>query len=174
MTQPIFETKFWQERLGQAVARGEVHRAIFECHLSLWEQITNRHKYILSNRFFGRPKDSVLDLGCGWGRLLSLMPENWEGDYLGIDLSPEFLALARAAYKDRMFLQLDLRRYGTTGMERIYDWAVLVSIRDMLLSDAGGEVWEKVEANLKKCCRRILILEYSETDQGEIIEGEVT
>lgn len=46
---------------------------------------------------------SVLDLGCGSGRLISYLPPELE--YLGVDPSPKLLALAKKAYPQHRFVQ---------------------------------------------------------------------
>ena len=42
------------------------------------------------------PRQRVLDVGCGTGELLRQMAARWpEGEYRGVDLSPEMVAIAR-------------------------------------------------------------------------------
>ena len=61
------------------------------------------------------PGESVLDVGCGSGRLLSGLPENVE--YMGIDFSKTLIRIARENYPGREF--------------------VIASMTD-------GQVWEKL------------------------------
>ncbi len=44
---------------------------------------------------------SLLDVGCGWGDFSSLLPETTR--YLGIDVRPECIEVARGVYRDRNF-----------------------------------------------------------------------
>ena len=45
---------------------------------------------------------NVVDLGCGNGRLLSFLETSgWQGEYLGVDSSPELLAIAAAQPSER-------------------------------------------------------------------------
>jgi SAM-dependent methyltransferase len=53
----------------------------------------------------------VLDLGVGAGRTTQYLAP-FASDYLGIDLSPAMLALARARYPHVRFLDMDLREIG--------------------------------------------------------------
>jgi SAM-dependent methyltransferase len=53
----------------------------------------------------------VLDLGVGAGRTTRYLA-SFASDYLGIDLSPAMLALARARYPEVQFADMDLREIG--------------------------------------------------------------
>lgn len=53
-----------------------------------------------------QPGDSVLDLGCGNGRLLSGIKTGV--DYLGVDFSQKLLEIAKADYPNRRFILADL------------------------------------------------------------------
>jgi len=52
-----------------------------------------------------RPGDTVLDLGCGPGRLYPHLPST---DYCGLDMDAEHLARARALYPGARFEQQDI------------------------------------------------------------------
>jgi len=57
----------------------------------------------------GREDFSVLDIGCGNGRLLeSLKNQGWAGQYLGIDASVNMLQEAQKIYPQCRFLALDM------------------------------------------------------------------
>lgn len=67
--------------------------------------VTGRHR----RRLFGKARGRTLDVACGLGLNLRYLPE--AVDYVGVDLSPEMLARARARYAERdptpTFLQMD-------------------------------------------------------------------
>lgn len=156
MTQPISDPEYWRQRLINAK---EMHQAVFLCSHAKWEAIAQSHREIL--RELIKPTDSILDCGCGWGRLLDMLPAEWNGDYLGVDLSPDFIELAKRTYPGRPFLQGDLRE----PLPRIYhqyDWAVLISVRPMVQRNLGGEVWDVMEQRIKQVARQMLFLEYDE------------
>src|SRR5689334_19916127 len=44
-----------------------------------------------------QPQDSLLDIGCGYGSIVQALPPC---RYIGIDLVPEFIVEAQAAYPD--------------------------------------------------------------------------
>lgn len=51
---------------------------------------------------------SVLDIGCGTGRVRQALPERI--DYLGLDNSPELLEVAKRKYANNKFIQADARQ----------------------------------------------------------------
>jgi len=57
----------------------------------LWEELIPLIRYI-------QPKDKVLDLGCGNGRLLSGLKDK-EVEYVGIDSSERLIEIAKAKYQ---------------------------------------------------------------------------
>jgi LmbE family N-acetylglucosaminyl deacetylase len=61
---------------------------------------------------------SLLDLGCGSGRLASLLNPHQVPDYLGVDLSEEGLRKARQQNPDRTFLHANYEQWTPT---QLYD-----------------------------------------------------
>jgi cyclopropane fatty-acyl-phospholipid synthase-like methyltransferase len=145
-------------------ASDEQHRAIYMTDRDTWEAIEQRHKQILA-RTIG-PQDSILDAGCGWGRLLTLLPPSWNGGYLGIDLSPDFIALARKRHRGRTFWCASL--LNLPPVHGTYDWAVFISIRPMVIKNLGQQAWDIMEANLRQVAKKLLYLEYKLDDEGSV------
>lgn len=163
MSDPIDDPAFWKHRLETAKV---LHHSIYKCPLDLWQRIEERHRQILAATI--GQHDSVLDSGCGWGRLLDLMPVEWQGDYKGIDLSPDFIEMARRSYPRQLFATGDLRFCRHLLPHANYDWAVLISIRGMVQRNQGDEVWAQMEAELHRVARQLLFLEYDENDPGRV------
>ena len=164
----INEPWYWHERLGRAQKSGRLHEAVFICAEKQWSLINQSHRRILAEHI--QPDDSVLDCGCGWGRLIDLMPDTWTGEYRGVDLSTEFIEMAHERYghslKHRVSFSVGTLEefYSPTG----YDWGILVSMRPMIVRHQGGEVWEAIEKNLQQHCNKLLYLEYDPDDKGAI------
>ena len=156
----ILSPGYWKERLEKAAVP---HHAIMKCSLEKWQAIEAKHREILKRVV--QLDDRILDAGCAWGRLLALMPDHWRGAYHGVDLSPDFIELARKNHPERDF------RVGSI-MEPLdvppCDLAVLVSIRPMIVRNLGQEAWDMAEINLRPVAKRLLFLEYDERSEGEI------
>ncbi len=163
MTEPILDVKYWKQRIDNAT---EKHESIFKCPLDVWKQIEEKHTKILSKLI--KPTDSILDCGCGWGRLLTLLPKEWVGRYLGVDISPDFLVEARRVYQTKTFVQMELRQI--EDLFAVFDWAILISIRPMIQRNLGSVEWEMAEQAIKSCADKVLYLEYDVDDSGTIEE----
>lgn len=67
-----------------------------------------------------QPEESVLDIGCGYGSLVPLLPPC---GFLGIDIVPEFILYARERYKLHQFEVMDVRECPS-----LFDWSILVGV----------------------------------------------
>lgn len=171
----MFSPEYWADRLRRAQDRGELDKAVFEVGADIWSRICTAHRGVLAHLI--APDDSILDAACGWGRLLTLMPKEWDGGYLGVDIAPAFIELARVNYPDRYFMVGDLRYsfmdWIPGGLQSIYpkyDWGIIGGTRPMIRNNAGPETWERIESNLRRWCRRLLFLEYDEANPYEVKE----
>lgn len=165
MSEPIADPAYWKLRL-ESSRNGSLHHSVFRCPADRWERIEQKHRMILSE-IVGRT-DSIFDAGCGYGRLLGLMPHNWTGMYLGLDLCPEFVELARQHYPSHPFITGSLASLPTSLQARQYDWAVLISMRPMIKRNLGDDAWAQMERELRRVARKLLYLEYDENDNGSI------
>jgi hypothetical protein len=168
--EPVCDPGYWHDRIALAAAHAAPpflwpHTSVFCCTPDVWERIAQRHAALLA--VIIGPEAGVLDAGCGWGRLLDLMPHGWYGAYCGVDVAPAFVALASSRHPSRRFLVADLRKR-TTWPDGAWDWAVVVSMRGMLRRNVPG-AWEQVEAELRRVARRVLVLEYDVDDGGDIL-----
>lgn len=164
--EPILDPSYWQSRL-TVQGRDERHRAIFITPKENWDAIAEAHRKILAQHV--HPEHSVLDAGCAWGRLLDLMPADWRGFYLGVDLSPDFVELAKREHPERPFAVGDLRHLDLP--DDTFDWAVLISIRPMVRRNLSDDAWDEMEKELKRVARNLLFLEYDVSDLGTVEQG---
>jgi SAM-dependent methyltransferase len=157
----ILDPLYWRNRLNRSSER---HHSIYRCPLELWRRIEEQHRRILGAHI--KTWDSVLDCGCGYGRLLSLMPVTWRGLYWGVDLSPDFIEVAKRDWPGRVFMEASLTDLPATLPH--FDWAVLISIRPMVRRELGDDVWNHMEQEIRKHASRLLFLEYDVNDEGSI------
>ena len=66
--------------------------------LEAWQAAKKAH---VAAKLALKPRQRVLDVGCGWGGLALTLAEEWDADVLGITLSAEQLAVARGRARDR-------------------------------------------------------------------------
>jgi len=173
MVEPISDPAYWRDRLACYNASNP-HHIIMKMDIDEWGKIESVHRLLLAQLL--KPNDSILDAGCGYGRLLRLMPTTWRGEYLGVDLSPDFIELARKEHPDCDFVvgRLDdLSRIAYVPNQdnplKKFDWCVCVSIREMVIKNEGESSWTSKLAQMRKISKRVLILEYNVNDKGEIL-----
>lgn len=164
MSKPILDPLYWRGRLN-SVPDDSLHHSIYVCPRDKWDKIEQAHKKILKETI---GNDSVFDVGCGYGRLLRLLGKDWHGSYLGADLSPDFIDMARLDYPKRVFVVADLTKDMAQFYKHSFDWAVMISIRPMIIGNLGKAVWDEMEKGIRKIAKRLLFLEYDENDKGSI------
>ena len=170
MVEPILDPGYWKSRYERVIRVGwPLQYSIYHgCVPDTWEAIASNHRLEIA-KYIG-PNESVLDVGCGWGRLAYLMPTTWRGSYLGIDLSPTFISLAKENHPDLEFQCMPVEHLDdlyTKGYE--FDWAVLISFKQMVINNLEIETWNEYETTIKKVAKKILVLEYAEDNKGEVL-----
>lgn len=99
------------------------------------------------------------------------MPKEWVGAYCGVDISPDFIAIANKREERRLFIVGDLLTLSDSlgnPTSTQYDWAILISIRPMVRRNMGDEVWERMEAQIRQHARKLLYLEYDPDNEGSV------
>lgn len=158
MTDPIDNLDFWKQRIRRA-KREHRNYAVYLASKTLWEEIEAQNASTLRNTVSGR----VLDVGCGYGRISPLIR-----DYTGVDFSPDFIEWAKELYPDKMFMVADIRNLPFKDNE--FDWAVCASIKQMVIKNLGIGEWQKMEKEIRRVAKKILILEYVDPERYEIIQ----
>lgn len=171
MSKPILDPQFWKTRLNEA---DYLHQAVYRCTPQVWEGIENAHRRILANHV--GEHTSVLDIGGAWGRLVDLLPKTWDGPYVCVDLSPDFIKMGRSRYPQHTFICGDLRnlaqmdlRHGQVPIER-FDLAVAISIKQMVKSNLGEDQWKLIVQSVSRRANKLLVLEYEQKDVQELID----
>lgn len=149
---------FWKKRLEDAKKAGHIQYSVYLANDTLWNKIEESHKEILQKLV--KQSDKVLDAGCGYGRLAPFFD-----NYCGIDFIPAFIEEANTLYPNKRFMEADLRKLPFKDKE--FDWGLLVSVRHMIVGNLGKAEWVKMENELKRVCKKLLILEYGEFETTE-------
>lgn len=159
---PIFELDFWRRRLNQAHAQGrKVHDAIYDVDDDAWARIQAETVNILRTHLPANVK--VLDAGCACGHLLDCIKQlpHWESiKYKGVDLSPDFIDVARFRHPRADFEVGDLR--DLPYKNNAFDWCLVRSVSGMVTENAGGNAWQKMRNELFRVAPRLLIFGYEE------------
>ena len=161
MHNPTDTIEFWKQRIENAKKYPKFH-IVYSTIRSDWNKINRIHKKILTYEI--EPTDMVLDAGCGYGR----WAKHFEKDkYLGIDFSPDLIEMARKENKGYKFINAELKDMPFDDLE--FDVAFCVSIKKMIIGNSGHEVWKTIEKELKRVAKKILILEYTDPLEYEIL-----
>lgn len=156
---PVDKIEFWKNRIDTAVSE---HYSVYVAHEILWKNINRVHEEIMDKYI---PKDAyVLDAGCAYGR--------WSPkfiNYLGVDFSPDFIEIAKKKYPNKEFEIQSLN--SLPYKDKTFDWGIVVSIKNMIVGNCGKDTWDKMEAEVKRVCKKVLILEYGDELPGGGING---
>lgn len=165
MTEPILDPNYWKQRL-ETAPEGNEHHAICICDVDLWNRTAEKTRQVLAEKI--QPTDSIIDIGCGMGRLLNLLPKSWQGKYLGIDLSKDFIQEAARLHPGRVFRVCEATDIYAVP-DKQFDWAILISIRYMIIKNLGEGYWLKCLTEINRVAKNVMYLEY---DEFNPLEGE--
>ena len=134
-------------------ARAAAASAYFKANAAQWERIRALHapekdvEAAILKRLTARPIEDFLDAGTGTGRMLELLAPH-AGHAIGVDVSPEMLAIARDRLAREKLPQVQVRLgdiyrlpFATGGREAGFD-AVLFHQVLHYLDDPGAAVAE--------------------------------
>jgi len=90
---------------------------------------------------------SVLDVGCGFGDLYGyLLDRGLHINYTGVDLSPDFIDIARITYPDAAFIMAD---FETAPLSGKFDWAFASGTFNLRLADNPGLIRNSLKKMFK-------------------------
>lgn len=160
MQLPVSTESFWKDRLERAKRENKLHYAVYLTRQDLWDSIAVAHQKILKREV--EPTYKVLDAGCGYGRA-----SEWITNYTGVDSSPDLLRKASELYPDKKFIKADLKNLPFKNNH--FDVAFCISIKQMIRANLGEGEWQRIEDELKRVAKKVLILEYEDSDNYFIL-----
>lgn len=159
MHKPIDDINFWKQRIETATKE---YYTVYVTTERDWQHIFDCHKKTIEDVI---PKDAkVLDAGCGYARMSPLFSDE---NYTGVDFSPDFIQRAQAHYSTKNFLVANLKELPFP--DNTFDWAFCVSIKKMVIDNLGEDEWLKMEKELKRVSKNVLVLEYEDPIPFQII-----
>ena len=159
MPKPIDKLSFWKDRIDTAVSD---HYSVYVVHEAGWKKINETHEKIIKKHI---PEGvMVLDAGCGYGRMCKYFaPE----DYVGVDFSPDFIKKAQDKFPAYAFRVENLKELSFDDGQ--FAWAIVVSIKKMVVDNLGQEAWNEMEKEIKRVSKKVLLLEYEEPEKYEVL-----
>ena len=159
-----------RERLAAVrTARQAAAQAYFRAHAAQWDRIRQLHvadaavEAAIREALADRPFRSLLDLGTGTGRMLELFGPDLERG-LGIDLSPDMLAIARSRIERAGLRHISVRQGDIYDLALPRDSFDIVLIHQVLhyLDDGGRAIAEA--ARVLRPGGRLLVIDFAPHD----------
>lgn len=114
--------------------------------------LSGQRKYIISQVEVGR---SVIEIGCGTGQLAQELSENGITDYLGVDIAPEMISIARQKFKNKGFKFIATDFLDLVCTTR-YDYAIL----PMIIHSIDKETAQRIIRKASTIVDKIIIADY--------------
>lgn len=155
--QDVNKLEFWKNRIGVAKKNNKIHYSVFLANDTIWKKLNDDHSKILEKEI--KKGDNVLDAGCGYGRNSEMVKSD---KYIGVDFSPDFIELAKGLYPNREFMVANIKDLPFKDKE--FDVGFCVSVKGMISGNLGREEWDKMQKELERVSKKLLILEYGSGD----------
>lgn len=148
----VITARHWTGRV--RACGGDLQRAVFDGNADAFAEAHARQMAQFRAAFPGGLDrvESIIDVGCGYGRLLSFIPDGWPGRYVGVDLCPDFVQIARVLHPNYHFYTCDARALPFRDGE--FDVAVSLWFKDMVTREAGPWVWAQVAAEMARVAKK--------------------
>jgi SAM-dependent methyltransferase len=162
---PIRSEAFWKERLDQVIGDPRnLHRCVYDVDELVWDDIQAWHKQTLESLV---TNTRVLDAGCGYGALTEVLPR--VAKYVGVDQSSSLLKAMDSLYPSYPNVQSSLDQLPFNDYE--FDWAICRSIRTMTINNLGAVEWLRIELEMLRVARKLLILEYETPREFTVVRS---
>lgn len=118
--------------------------------VQLADRTTQRRRFAVLHEALGdRRRDGVLDVGCGLAHLYEhLLEQGWEGEYSGIDITPDFITRCRNKLPNSRFDVWDIS-LGPAPWRS--DWCLLNGVFNNLRPDPWNFLVTSLRHMLASC-----------------------
>lgn len=153
---PVTTEKFWKQRLLNAHVTGRgLHTAVYDTDPENWDNIQNQTRNLIHK--YASNKSVILDAGCAYGPLYSLIPNG--AAYVGIDISPDFIEIAGLRNPGADFRVGDLSNLKEFP-DRFFDLTICRAVENMLKENNQGQLWERIRRELIRVSNTVLLMDY--------------
>lgn len=166
MSNPVETELFWKNRIYQTVANGKpLHQAIWFTSVEEWKKSIHHTTRVLNSHI--KNGSSILDIGCGIGTLVDCLLDSRLKDfeYVGVDISPDLISLASIKYPNYEFVCSNANDLPFSDLK--FDWAVCRQFKRMI--DANTKSWDKIEVELRRVCKKVLLIEYDGSPTHKVL-----
>lgn len=170
MTLPVGDPGFWRGRILELAARSpELHKVIWHTELPNWDWVQKETARILKEHL--STGDKLLDAGCGYGAASECLG-SLEVVYVGVDLSPDLIAIGMMKYPNHKFIVADLSVTQLPYTEAYFDLALMRAIKGNISGNCGQEVWDAVLDEIRRVSKKTLLVSYPD-EPGETAYFEI-
>lgn len=158
-TLPVNTPEFWHKRLLEAHASGRgLPTAIYDTDPDNWQYIQNQTAGYLQRYLL--PGTRVVDVGCGYGAIYDLLPNKIK--YVGLDISPDLIEIARIRYPKGDFRVFDVMTLNESDKKLVdkFDYCIARSIEAMVISNLGFDVWQVMLEKMLMLAPIVMLIEY--------------
>lgn len=147
------DTNWWQERINTVQRqRIPLHCITYYVPLGEWQRIQDHSRSLLQERYpYG---GTLLDVGCGYGALLDVLPQ--EIHYVGVDCEAVLLTLAKQQYPQGTFLEHDARRLPFP--DEHFDWCFCRGVESDVRVYQGNKAWRQIEQEMLRVARQGVLI----------------
>lgn len=152
---------YWRERMLRFLAKQpDLHQIIWQTDRELWQHTQAETAKVLAEHLRGG--ETVLDVGCGYGALVECLEQSRflsgkrRGNYVGVDISPDLLDLARILYPTEKFILANASRMPLPA--GTVDLAVLRQVKGTIRGNYGHGTWNLIRDEIARVSRRILYI----------------
>lgn len=156
-SEEYFNDDFWKPRVQEARLTKQYYQCIFRMSDEYYIRVQNKTKELLTSINLVNEDVTILDMGCGIGSIIDILPKHNPLKYLGIDLSTSVIGLARELHPDYVFEVADARsiRYP----DKQFDLTIARYFFRPIVEKIGKEVADICLEEVKRVSKTLLIID---------------